>query len=122
MSRWKAYGYGWPTPALFPVSRTGLRPLGWFAFVQDQTDHRRPAEASASLAPMSRDTAETCRSGFLQPLRQVGGLAVLLHLGAPRSRGGEVRKEEKRDAILRAAAPEAGSGTIARLDRASPRR
>ena len=62
-----------------------------------------------------RDTLENWQSAFLQLLWQVGGLAVLLHLGSPLSKEGSDRLEEKIDAILRWLDPQGGARTIPNL-------
>jgi hypothetical protein len=74
---------------------------------------RRAVESTSTL----RDTLENWQSEFLQLLWQVGGLALLLHLGSPQSKEGSDRVEEKIDAILRPIDPEAGDRVIAELDR-----
>lgn len=66
---------------------------------------------------MLRDTFENWQSEFLQLLWQVGGLAILLHIGLPQSREGDERKEAKLDMILRRVDPQDGERIIAELDR-----
>jgi len=51
-----------------------------------------------------------------------GGLAIFLHVGSPRSKEGDDRKEAKLDAILRKFDPENADETISRLDAEYQRR
>ncbi len=113
----KAYGYAWITLAFFVLSIAGHWVFGWFAFVSEQNAHGQPIEVSAYLTEMMRDTFENWQSEFLQLLWQVGGLAILLHLGSPQSKEGSERQEAKLDAILKAIDPQHGEETIERLDK-----
>jgi hypothetical protein len=63
-----------------------------------------------------RDTLENWQSEFLQLLWQVGGLALLLHVGSPQSKEGDDRMEAKIDAILLAVDPRKGEKTIKDID------
>ncbi len=122
LSRWKAYGYAWVTLGFFVISLIGHWVFGWFTFVSEQMQHGQPVQVSEYVMQMGRDTLENWQSEFLQLLWQVGGLAVLLHVGSPQSKEGDDRKEEKLDAILRAVAPNEAEQTIGRLDRVYPRK
>ena len=111
------YGYAWVTAGFFLISITGHWLFGWFAFVNEQRQHNQPVEVSQYVVEMMRDTLENWQSEFLQLLWQVGGLALLLHIGSPQSREGDDRKEAKIDEILRLVGKDQGEKTIAKLDR-----
>lgn len=113
--RWR-YGYAWMTLAFFLFSLAGHWLFGWFAYLGEQRAHSQPVEISDYVVQMTRDTFENWQSEFLQLLWQVGGLAVLLHLGSPQSKEGADRVEEKIDAILRRIDPENGDRTVRELD------
>ena len=91
--------------------------FAWFAYTSEQIAHNQPIQVSGYLIQTLRDTLENWQSEFLQLLWQVGGLAILLHLGSPQSKEGSDRVEEKIDAILRRIDPEGGDKMIAELDR-----
>jgi hypothetical protein len=111
------YGYAWITLAFFAFSLVGQWLFGWFAYTDEQIAHSRPITASDFVVQMLRETFENWQSEFLQLLWQVGGLAILLHVGSPQSKEGSDRLEEKVDALLRPIDPETGNQTIAMLDR-----
>jgi hypothetical protein len=110
------YGYLWITLAFFVISIIGQWLFGWFAYVNEQHDHRAAVEISDYTFRMLRDTLENWQSEFLQLIWQVAGLAILLYVGSPQSREGDERKEAKLDAILEAV-DKNGTKTIASLDR-----
>jgi hypothetical protein len=110
------YGYAWVTLGFFLVSITGHWLFGWFAYVGEQAAHAQPVRVSDFLIQMLRDTFENWQSEFLQLLWQVGGLAILLHLGSPQSKEGSDRMEEKLDALIRLVNDERGSEIISELD------
>lgn len=56
------------------------------------------------------------QSEFLQLLWQVGGLALLLHVGSPQSKEGDDRLEARIDAILLALEPGRGNQIIKDID------
>jgi hypothetical protein len=114
--RWK-YGYAWLTLAFFLISLVGHWLFGWFEYVSEQLAHNQPVEVGSFVVQMTRDTLENWQSEFLQLLWQVGGLAILLHVGSPQSKEGNDRQEEKLDAILRKVDPDRGDQIIAELDR-----
>jgi hypothetical protein len=114
--RWR-YGYAWITLAFFVLSLVGHWLFGWFAYTSEQVAHNQPIRFGDYLIQMSRDTFENWQSEFLQLLWQVGGLAILLHLGSPQSKEGSDRVEEKIDAILRRVDPDGGDRLLAELDR-----
>ena len=114
--RWR-YGYAWITLGFFAFSLVGHWLFAWFAYTSEQVAHNQPIQVSDYLIQTLRDTLENWQSEFLQLLWQVGGLAILLHLGSPQSKEGNDRVEEKIDAILRRIDPESGDRTIAELDR-----
>src|SRR5215204_4369621 len=105
--RWR-YGYAWITLGLFLFSFVGHWVFAWFAYTSEQLAHNQPIQVSGYLIQTLRDTLENWQSEFLQLLWQVGGLAILLHLGSPQSKEGSDRVEEKVDAILRRIDPEGG--------------
>ena len=113
--RWK-YGYAWLTLGFFLISIIGHWVFGWFSYVNEQLAHHQPIEVSSFLIQVMRDTLENWQSEFLQLLWQVGGLAILLHVGSPQSKEGSDRLEEKVDAVLRQVDPEHGARIIAELD------
>ncbi len=99
------------------LSLVGHWLFGWFAFVNEQQAHSQPIEVSQYLVQLTRDTLENWQSEFLQLLWQVGGLALLLHVGSPQSKEGSERVEAKLDEVLRRIDPEEGDALIAKLDR-----
>jgi lysylphosphatidylglycerol synthetase-like protein (DUF2156 family) len=113
--RWR-YGYAWVTLAFFLISIVGHWLFGWFSYTSEQIAHNQPIQFSGFLIQMARDTLENWQSEFLQLLWQVGGLAILLHLGSPQSKESSDRVEDKIDAILRKIDPERGAQIIAELD------
>jgi hypothetical protein len=113
--RWK-YGYAWVTLGFFLISIVGHWLFGWFAYVNEQQTHGQPIEVSQYAIQMTRDIFENWQSEFLQLLWQVGGLAILLHVGSPQSKEGTDRLEAKLDAILRKVDPTHAERLIAELD------
>jgi hypothetical protein len=113
--RWR-YGYAWVTLAFFLISIVGHWLFGWFSYTSEQIAHNQPIQFSGFFIQMARDTLENWQSEFLQLLWQVGGLAILLHLGSPQSKESSDRVEDKIDAILRKIDPERGAQIIAELD------
>jgi hypothetical protein len=113
---WKRYSYGWVTLGFFLLTLIGHWLFGWFAYVEEQTQHSAPVEMSGYLIEMSRDTLENWQSEFLQLLWQVGGLAFLLFLGSPQSKEGSDRVEAKIDELLRRVDPEHAERLIAEID------
>jgi len=115
-SIFKRYGFAWVTGGFFLVSLVGHWLFGWFAYANEQAAHQQPVEFGGYLVEMMRDTLENWQSEFLQLLWQVGGLAILLHVGSPQSKEGDDRMEAKIDAILRQMAPEEGDRILDELD------
>lgn len=118
---WSRYGYFWITLALFVLSLSGHWIFGWKAYVEEQREHGQSATFDDYAIVAIRDTLENWQSEFLQLIWQVGGLAVLLHIGSPQSKEGDDRKEAKIDAILRAVSKDADA-QIQRIDREHTRR
>lgn len=114
----KRYGYAWVTAGLFLFSLVGHWLFGWYAYLGEQQAHAQPVQLSEYTVQMLRDTLENWQSEFLQLLWQVGGLAILLHVGSPQSKEGDDRMEAKLDAILIAVDPERGDRTISDIDNA----
>jgi hypothetical protein len=115
-SNLKRYGYAWVTLGFFVVSLTGHWLFGWFAYVSEQLAHQQPLSVAEYAVQMTRDTLENWQSEFLQLLWQVGGLALLLHVGSPQSKEGDDRMEAKIDALLLAVDPAKGERTIRDID------
>jgi hypothetical protein len=80
---WTRYGFLWVTLALFLITFSGHWIFGWFAYVREQQDHGQSIEIANYTVQMLRDMFENWQSEFLQLLWQVGGLALLLHVGSP---------------------------------------
>jgi len=116
-SIWARYGFAWVTGALFLISLSGHWIFGWYAYVNEQTAHQQPVQASEYTVQLMRDTLENWQSEFLQLLWQVGGLALLLHIGSPQSKEGDDRIEAKIDAILLAVEPKKGEKITDEIDR-----
>jgi hypothetical protein len=90
--------------------------FAWFAYVDEQQQHRQPISVSGYAIETARDTFENWQSEFLQLIWQVAGLALLLHVGSPQSSEGDARQEEKLDAILRVIAPKDADKILAQID------
>ena len=88
------YGYLWLTLIFFLLSLIGHWLFGWFAYVNEQHALNAPVSVGDYAVEMTRDTLENWQSEFLQPMWQVGGLAVLLYVGSPQSK--EARSGTKR--------------------------
>jgi len=103
----RRYGFLWVTGGFFVLTIVGHWIFGWFAFVAEQNAHGAAPDLGEFAIQMTRDTLENWQSEFLQLVWQVGGLAILLHVGSPQSKEGDDRVEAKIDAILRAVEPKA---------------
>jgi hypothetical protein len=114
---WSRYGFAWVTGGFFLISLAGHWLFGWFAYVQEQQSHQESIVFSGYVVEMMRDTLENWQSEFLQLLWQVGGLAILLHVGSPQSKEGDDRLEAKIDAILRAVDHHGADQLIDEIDR-----
>jgi hypothetical protein len=114
-SVFKKYGYVWVTSGFFLFSLVGHWLFGWYAYVDEQQAHGQAISISGYGVEMLRDTLENWQSEFLQLIWQVGGLAILLHVGSPQSKEGDDRVEAKIDAILLKIDPDAMQ-TIAKID------
>jgi len=115
-SIWVRYGYAWVTLGFFAISIVGHWLFGWFAFASEQLSHGETPQIGPYVIEMARDTFENWQSEFLQLLWQVGGLAILLHVGSPQSKEGEDRIEAKIDEILKRVSPDEGKRIIDELD------
>jgi hypothetical protein len=113
----RRYGFAWVTGGFFVVSLIGHWLFGWFAYVNEQKSHQQPVSVNEYVIEMGRDTLENWQSEFLQLLWQVGGLALLLHVGSPQSKEGDDRLEAKVDAILLAVDKKHGERVIKDIDR-----
>jgi hypothetical protein len=91
----KRYAYGWITAAFFLISIALHWIFGWFAFVDEATEHGQSPEATAYMVEMARDTFENWQSEFLQLIWQVVGLAYFLYVGSPSSKENDDRIEAK---------------------------
>jgi hypothetical protein len=116
-SVWARYSFAWVTGALFLISLSGHWIFGWYAYANEQKNHQQPVNASEYTVQLMRDTLENWQSEFLQLLWQVGGLAILFHLGSPQSKEGDDRMEAKIDAILLAVEPKKGEKLMDEIDR-----
>jgi len=115
-SIWTRYSFAWVTLCLFVISATGHWIFGWLAFAQEAHAVGQQPTFDGYFVTMMRDTLENWQSDFLQLIWNVAGLAFLLHVGSSQSKEGNERMEAKIDAILKQVDPQAGPGTIARLD------
>lgn len=116
-SVWKRYGFAWVTAGFFLFSLAGHWLFGWFAFASEQYAHQQPIQFSDYFIQMMRDTLENWQSEFLQLLWQVGGLAILLHVGSPQSKEGDDRIEAKIDYIVQTLDPGRGDAVLEEIDR-----
>jgi lysylphosphatidylglycerol synthetase-like protein (DUF2156 family) len=110
-------GFLWVTLGFFLLSLAGHWIFGWYAYLQEQSEHNMPVEVPDFLIEMTRDTLENWQSEFLQLMWQVAGLAFLLYVNSPQSREGDDRKEEKLDMILRTMDPEGAERTISKINK-----
>jgi hypothetical protein len=115
-SIWSRYGFAWVTAGFFLISLAGHWLFGWFAYLSEQQAHAQPVQVGEYTVQMMRDTLENWQSEFLQLLWQVGGLALLLHLGSPQSKEGDDRMEAKIDAILLAVEPKKADKLLEEID------
>lgn len=115
-SRLRSYGFAWVTSVFFIFSLILHWIFGWFAFVDEQAALGVTIQSSSYFVEMARDTFENWQSEFLQLIWQVGGLAILLHVGSPQSKEGDDRMEAKLDAILFRIDPEGAEKVIAHID------
>lgn len=115
-SFFRKYAYAWITVAFFLIS-LGLHWLfGWYAFVEDATEHGQTPQMANYLVEMGRDTFENWQSEFLQLLWQVVGLAYFLYVGSPSSKENDDRLEAKIDALIRITGGDRAEQTIEQLD------
>ena len=117
----KRYGYLWATLLLFLFSIIGHWTAAWYAFVDEQREHKQTPQTSQYVIETLRDTFENWQSEFLQLIWQVAGLAYLWYLGSPQSKEGDERKEAKIDALLKVMKGKEGEKIIAALDKKYPR-
>ncbi|HEX6957899.1 MAG TPA: DUF6766 family protein [Ferrovibrio sp.] len=115
-SVWKRYGYGWVTGGFFLLSLLGHWVFAWYAYVDQQRQHGQDLKVSEYVVETTRDVLENWQSEFLQLLWQVGGLAILLHVGSPQSKEGSDRMEAKIDAVLLAIDLQRGERVIRDID------
>lgn len=113
----KRYAYAWITALFFLVSIVGHWVFGWYAFVDEATEHHQSPELHAYLVQLGRDTFENWQSEFLQLLWQVVGLAYFLYVGSPASKENDDRMEAKIDELIRIAGGDRADALIAELDR-----
>ena len=113
----RKYAYGWITVIFFLVSIVGHWIFGWYAYVNEATEHAQAPQWSEYLVQMGRDTFENWQSEFLQLIWQVVGLAYFLYAGSPASKENDDRMEAKIDALLRLQGGEKAESIIATLDK-----
>lgn len=111
----KRYAYGWLTAIFFLVSIALHWVFGWYAYVDEATQHGQVAQFSQFAVQLGRDTFENWQSEFLQLIWQVVGLAYFLYVGSPSSKENDDRLEAKIDALLRLTG-DRGEAIIADLD------
>ena len=111
----KRYAYGWLTALFFIVSIALHWVFGWYAYVDEATQHGQVAQFSQFAVQLGRDTFENWQSEFLQLIWQVVGLAYFLYVGSPSSKENDDRLEAKIDALLRLTG-DRGEAIIADLD------
>ena len=112
----KRYAYLWITLIFFLVS-FGLHWLfGWYAYLDEASEHGQSAQMSSYLVEMGRDTFENWQSEFLQLIWQVVGLAYFLYVGSPASKENDDRIEAKVDALLRMNGGEQAEKLISEID------
>ena len=112
----KRYAYGWLTALFFLVSVALHWVFGWYAYVDQATQHGQVAQFSQFAVELGRDTFENWQSEFLQLIWQVVGLAYFLYVGSPSSKENDDRLEAKIDALLKLTGDQ-GEAIIADLDR-----
>jgi len=112
----KRYAYLWITLAFFLFSLALHWGFGWYAFVDEASQHGQQPEVSGYLIEMSRDTFENWQSEFLQLIWQVVGLAFFLYVGSPSSKENDDRLETKIDALLRINAGKEADPLIKKID------
>jgi hypothetical protein len=105
------------TAGFFLFSLAGHWLFGWLDYVSEQSAHGQPIVFSGFAVRILRETFENWQSEFLQLLWQVGGLAILLHIGSPQSKEGDDRLEAKIDAVLRAVDRDDADRLIDEIDR-----
>lgn len=113
----KRYAYAWITAGFFLVSIVLHWVFGWYAFVDEASQHGQLPQLSGYLLEMFRDTFENWQSEFLQLLWQVVGLAYFLYVGSPSSKENDDRMEAKIDALLRIAGGKDSEELICEIDR-----
>ncbi|KKC24708.1 DUF6766 family protein [Sphingomonas sp. SRS2] len=111
----RRYAYGWLTAIFFLVSIALHWVFGWYAYVDEATQHGQVAQFSEFAVVLGRDTFENWQSEFLQLIWQVVGLAYFLYVGSPASKENDDRLEAKIDALLRLTG-DRGEAIIAELD------
>ena len=117
MSSARKYAYAWITIVFFAVSMVGHWVFGWYAFVNEATEHSQVPQMSEYLVEMARDTFENWQSEFLQLLWQVVGLAYFLYVGSPSSKENDDRLEAKVDALIRLRGGDEAEAIIADIDK-----
>jgi len=105
--RFRKYSFAWVTLGFLVLSIIGHWLFGWFAYVDEQTQHGAAVEVSGYTIEMLRDTFENWQSEFLQLLWQVAGLTLLMYVGSPQSKESEQRTEAIIEEILKKVDPDA---------------
>lgn len=113
----RRYNYLWVTLAFFLISIIGHWIFAWESYVSQQEEYGQSVEIAGYVNETLRDTFENWQSEFLQLMWQVGGLAILLHVGSPQSKEDDERKEAKLDLILEKLDSKGSKKEIAALDR-----
>lgn len=89
--------------------------FAWFAYVQEEKEHDRPAELSSYFNVTFRDTMENWQSEFLQLMWRIGGLSFLLYVGSRRNQKNPGKGWKQKDGSANQAY-ERQSGAVAKID------
>ncbi len=112
----KRYAYGWLTAGFFLISFALHWLFGWYAYVDEASEHGKQPQASSYVVEMGRDTFENWQSEFLQLIWQVAGLAYFLYVGSPSSKENDDRMEAKLDALIRLHGDEKAENLLSDID------
>jgi hypothetical protein len=67
----KRYAYGWITAAFFLISIIGHWIFGWFAYVEEATQHQQVVQLSSYLIEMGRDTSNCFGRSWASPTSSI---------------------------------------------------
>jgi hypothetical protein len=120
-SIWWRKSYLWITLLFFLVSFSLHWTFGWQDYKREEADKGKVPETGEFVSQMMRDTMENWQSEFVQLMWQVCGLAIFIYAGAPESKDGDERKEEKIDYLLKKIDPENYEQLMRKWDEKYPR-